>query len=415
MKILYLSYACEPGAGSEYGVGWMMPLTMAKKYPEHDVHVLTRSRCKEKIQDSLDTLRMDNLHYHFYDIPKALFYKNEMTSKWGEQINYILWQLLVRKTVKRIVAQEGIDIVHHLTFNQYRTPSPGFWLKETPFVMGPIGGAETISEVLWQDLEEHTITKERIRAKGRDLKVFKWLCRRSRNKKIILCSSGENEKRLKPYVAESTVKTMPAIGYALEDVEITSQTKKDDKCFEMVYAGKALDWKGIHLFLRAVRKAYIENGIVDFHIKLIGIRFKDEQDKVNRWIEELGLQEYVELIPFIQRQELLRIEKNCDLSVYPAFRDSGSMAVLETCALGCATLCLDAGGQDIFPDEILIKVKVQPTYEETVECFAEQMKWAYSNREELRGRGDAAKKWVEQNLTWERKAVLMMKLYNEGL
>lgn len=411
MNILYLSYACEPGAGSEYGVGWMMPLTMAEKYPEHHIHVLTRSRCKEKIQNALDALKLDNLHYHFYDIPRILFYKNEMTSKWGEQINYLTWQLFSRKNVKKIVKANNIDIVHHLTFNQYRTPSPGFWLKKTPFIMGPIGGAETISEVLWQDLEEHTMTKEGIRAKGRDLRIFRWLIQRSRNKKIILCSSIENEQKLKPYVGDNVIKTMPAIGYALKDVAVESQTKKEIGNFEIVYAGKALDWKGIHLFLRAVRKAFIENDISKFNIKLIGIRFKEEQDKVNGWIKELDLQNNTELIPFIQRQDLLQIEKDCDLSVYPAFRDSGSMAVLETCALGCPTICLNAGGQDAFPDNILLKIDVQTSYDKTVECFAEQLKWAYCNREELHKIGEAAKKWVENNLTWDKKAEQILKLY----
>ena len=42
--ILMSAYACEPGAGSEYGVGWMVPTTMARKYPEHQFYVLTRSR-----------------------------------------------------------------------------------------------------------------------------------------------------------------------------------------------------------------------------------------------------------------------------------------------------------------------------------------------------------------------------------
>lgn len=51
LKILMSAYACEPGAGSEYGVGWMVPTTMARKYPEDQIFVLTRSRCKEKIEN----------------------------------------------------------------------------------------------------------------------------------------------------------------------------------------------------------------------------------------------------------------------------------------------------------------------------------------------------------------------------
>ena len=49
MKILINAYASEPGAGSEYGVGWMVPVTMARQYSQHEIYVLTRSRCKEKI------------------------------------------------------------------------------------------------------------------------------------------------------------------------------------------------------------------------------------------------------------------------------------------------------------------------------------------------------------------------------
>lgn len=48
-SILLLAYASEPGAGSEYGVGWYVPTLLAKHCPQYNVYVLTRSRCKEKI------------------------------------------------------------------------------------------------------------------------------------------------------------------------------------------------------------------------------------------------------------------------------------------------------------------------------------------------------------------------------
>lgn len=134
--ILMSAYACEPGAGSEYGVGWMVPTTMARKYPEHQFYVLTRSRCREKIEKVLASdSTLVNLHFLFYDIPSWMFYKNEMKSNWGEQINYLLWQLLSRRYVRKMHKTLHFDLFHHLTFNQYRTPSPGFWL-DIPFVMG---------------------------------------------------------------------------------------------------------------------------------------------------------------------------------------------------------------------------------------------------------------------------------------
>lgn len=190
------AYACEPGAGSEYGVGWMVPTTMARKYPEHQFYVLTRSRCREKIEKVLASdSTLANLHFLFYDIPSWMFYKNEMKSNWGEQINYLLWQLLSRRYVRKMHKTLHFDLFHHLTFNQYRTPSPGFWL-DIPFVMGPIGGAECIAPAFWQDLEANTIKKEKIRREGKDLKIFSWFNNRRNNKKVILCSSDENLQRL---------------------------------------------------------------------------------------------------------------------------------------------------------------------------------------------------------------------------
>lgn len=421
MKILFLAYASEPGAGSEYGVGWMVPLTMAERYPEQEIYVLTRSRCREKIVQSLkgevrkednrivDSMEYKNLHYVFFDIPNWMTYPNEMKSKWGEQINYLLWQVKVRRFVKKLHHLVDFDVVHHLTFNQYRTPSPGFWL-DIPFVMGPIGGAETISPSFFPDLDPHTAHKEEIRQKGKDLKLFGWLMKRSRNKKMILCSCEENLKRLKPYVGDNLIRIMPAIAFSKQDFEIEKQEGKVAR-FTMLYAGKAWDWKGIRIFLRAAKKAFLDQGITDFSIKLVGIRFEDEQKRVKGWIEECGLDNQVELIPFIQRSELLKMECTISLSVYPAFRDSGSMSVLEASALACPTICFEAGGQDIFPDDILIKVPVGETYDENLEAFASRLRWAYDYPDEARELGLRSQVWVNENLTWNKKVDEFMNIY----
>ena len=416
MNVLILAYASEPDAGSEYSVGWMVPLTMAQRYPKHQIYVLTRSRCREVIEKNLFELNLPNLHFLFYDIPNWMFYKNEMQSNWGEQINYLSWQILVKGFIKKINKEIDFDMIHHLTFNQYRTPSAGFWQK-IPFVMGPIGGAECIAPAFWQDLEPHTVKKEKIRQKGYDLKIFRWFNSRSNNKKMILCSSAENLSRLKPYAGKSNMAKMPAIAFSPKDFESTYTRDKivNDNVFTMIYAGKAWDWKGIHIFLKAAKKAYIDNNISDFKIKLIGIRFKEEQDRVLSWVDELGLKKYVELISFMQRNELLKMEVQSNLSVYPAFRDSGSMSILEACALGVTSICFDAGGQDIFPNNILLKIPIFQTYNECLKAFAEKLNWAYHNREQLKEIGFSAQKWVLENLTWEKKVDEIVAIYEDIL
>lgn len=423
MKTLILAYACEPGAGSESGVGWLVPTIMAKRHPEHEIYVLTRSRYREKIIATLDSLLaregnggLTNIHFLFYEIPSCLLYKDEKGSNWGEQYNYLLWQWFAKGFIKKQNKNIGFDVIHHLTFNQYRTPSPGFFIN-VPFVMGPIGGAESIADAFYQDLSEHTAKKECFRKKGYDLKLFGWWAKAKNNKKIILCSTKENVKRLKPHCGDNECKLMPAIAYTPEDFAhlTTDGLNKIDSYspFTLIYAGRAIDWKGIRIFLRAAKRAYIDNGITDFLIKLIGIRSEQEQQMVMGWVKEEQLTDNVELIPFIARADLLKELAKCNLSVYPAFRDSGSMSVLEASALACPTICFDAGGQDAFPDEILLKVKVDGTYEDIMRRFALQLQMAYNDPATTRAIGLKAKEYVSRELVWEKKVDDFVTIYEE--
>lgn len=414
MNILISAYASEPKAGSEYGVGWNVPILLAKKYPQYSIYVITRSRCKDKILNELKEHPIENLQYLFYDIPRWMFYKDEMKSNWGEQINYLFWQLLVRRYIKKAHKKFHFDIIHHLTFNQYRTPSLGFFLN-IPFVMGPIGGAETIHPSFYQDLLEHTTRKEKIRKKGKDLKIFGWWCKRRKNKKIFLCSTRENVERLSPYCNGNAVRLLPAIAFDPNDFKDNPTVEQNNQTFEIIYAGKAFDWKGIYIFLKATKRAFIDKGIDNFIVKLVGIRFEEEQRLVMGWVKEQGLDKHTELIPFIQRPDLLKMLTNCSLSVYPAFRDSGSMSVLEASVLGCPTICFNVGGQDVFPDEVLLKVPVEDSYDVNLQAFADKLLWAYENPTLAKEIGKKAKEYVYQHLTWEKKIEEFNRIYQEIL
>ena len=408
-KILLSAYACEPHAGSEYGVGWNMAVNLSH---HHKIYVLTRSRCRQKIEDELEAHPNLNLEFIFYDLPAPLYNKKEIGSAWGEQYNYIVWQLFVRKELKKLHKLHHFDLIHHLSFNQYRSPSPGFF-TDIPFVLGPIGGAETIADCFTEDLEVTTKRKENIRKNAKDLVLFKWLCNRKSNGKHVLCSSKENMDKLMNYKGNATISLMPAIGFDPTDFKNLQLSSAKSETFELIYAGKLFDWKGIHIFLKAIKKAYIDNGIDDFVVKLIGLRFEKEQLTVNAWIQELGLANNVKVIPFMERQQLLATLTTGNLSVYPAFRDSGSMSVLEASVLGCPTICFNAGGQDAFPDDVLLKIEVQDSYEKTLGSFSENLLWAYRNPDKLTEIGHRAKEFVYENLTWEKKAIQINNIYKK--
>src|SRR4029079_18301007 len=65
-----------------------------------------------------------------------------VSQKWP--LKYIVYRRWLRRAfgvAKRLHAEIGFDIAHHVTFNGYREPSYLYRLG-IPFVWGPVGGAQ---------------------------------------------------------------------------------------------------------------------------------------------------------------------------------------------------------------------------------------------------------------------------------
>lgn len=405
MKVLVSCYACSPYKGSEPGVGWNMAVALAKY---HQVWVVTRKKNKNAIEDYLQKATIENLYFIYYDVP----FLEKTIKRISDFLYYQCWNLLLTSRIREFVATHQIDIVHHLTFNQYRTWSFGYYIDK-PFVIGPIGGAEFIDSAFTKELGMKTSSQERWRKYKIDVKIFGRLLCRNNQPKMVLFSAQEDQIRLRPVISDS-VKTcvMPAIGIAPEDFENISTNRQDDKPFTMVYAGRILDWKGLHTFLEAV--VLVKNKLQDVRIELVGVNNTNDLKLANSWLEKCGLHAITEIISWMPREQLLHHLAEIDLFVYPAFRDSGSMAVLEACAIGCPAICYDAGGQDAFPNDCVVKVPViHDDYDKTLVNFSEKIVWAYQNRNELQEYGKRAKEYVRNHLSWQNKAKIISEYYEK--
>ena len=59
----------------------------------------------------------------------------------GIFLYYKRWQKEIFSLAKNIVNEHDIDIIHHITFNEFRTPGKLYKINK-PFVWGPIGGGQ---------------------------------------------------------------------------------------------------------------------------------------------------------------------------------------------------------------------------------------------------------------------------------
>lgn len=76
LKIFISAYACEPGLGSEIGVGWHWVLEMSKYF---ELWVLTRQSNRHTIEPWIaEHPEYSDIHFLYYDWPKwARFWKKE--------------------------------------------------------------------------------------------------------------------------------------------------------------------------------------------------------------------------------------------------------------------------------------------------------------------------------------------------
>ena len=139
LKIFVSAYACEPGLGSEIGVGWHWVLEMSKHF---ELWVLTRESNRGTIEPWIaEHPEFACIHFLYFDLPKwARFWKKGMR---GVRTYYNLWQYFTNGIVKRTMRENGIKVFHHLTYGNVLWKVSSYGQKQF-FVWGPVGGLETI-------------------------------------------------------------------------------------------------------------------------------------------------------------------------------------------------------------------------------------------------------------------------------
>lgn len=108
-KIFISAYACEPGLGSEIGVGWHWVLEMSKYF---ELWVLTRRSNQHTIEPWIaEHPKYSHIHFLYFDLPKwARFWKKGLR---GVRTYYNIWQWLTNSIVRRTMKENNIHIFHH--------------------------------------------------------------------------------------------------------------------------------------------------------------------------------------------------------------------------------------------------------------------------------------------------------------
>lgn len=402
MKVLLSAYACEPGRGTELGVGWNTVREVAR-YCE--VWVLTRpDDGREAIEAELSRNPIPNLHFVYFTLP---IWGGGWT--WGQgafQIHYYLWQIQAYFVARKLHREIGFDLVHHVTFVKYSTPSFLSFLP-IPFILGPVGGGETAPKAFFRDFSRRGKFYEALRSMSR------WIGERDPFSRMTVQRSGlawattdDTAKRLVTMGCKN-VQILSQVGLLPEEVEQLAQYPLIDQVpIRFISVGRFLHWKGFHLGLRAFAQASLPP---EAEYWLIGKGV--EQEALQSLAIDLGIASQVKFLNEMPRTDLLQKLGTCMALVHPSLHESGGFVCLEAMAAGRPVICLDLGGPAVqVTAETGFKLPANDP-DQAVQGMATAMTRLVQEPELRSHLGRAGRERVKMFFDWEPKGKYLVGVY----
>jgi glycosyltransferase involved in cell wall biosynthesis len=404
LKVLLSAYSCEPGRGSERGVGWNVVREIAKY---HDVWVLTRpDESKEAIEAELACRPIPNLHFVYFTLPVL-----GSLWRWGSsgamQIHYYFWQIQAYFVARSLHDQIGFDVIQHVTFVKYSSPS-FLSLLPVPFIWGPVGGGESAPSPFWQDFslkaKAYETARNMVRWLGENDPFARLTARRSA---IVRATTEDTAKRLY-MMGANNVQILPEVGLLEEEIANLAQYQiLNSSSIRFISMGRLLHWKGFHLGLRAFAKA----GLSDAEYWIVGDG--PEWNSLQILAKDLGIAQQVKFWGRLSREETLAKLGESHVLVHPSLHDSGGWVCIEAMAAGRPVICLDLGGPATqVTGDTGLKIPAENP-EQATNDLAQAM-ISLTDDPTLRiDMGQAGRKLVQETYSWTVRGTQLIELYDE--
>jgi glycosyltransferase involved in cell wall biosynthesis len=331
VRILVSAFSCAPNVGSEAGVGWKWATELAKI---HDVVVVTDVTRRSQIENATSSSG-GSMRFVYYR-PRWLRWVplNSITA----QVLYGLWQLCLLRFARALHRDERFDLCIHLTYGVFRQPSFLGYLG-IPFIFGPLGGGEDAPLRLKRSLDWREWSKELLRAAlNRWAMVDPILRCAYRRASMVVVRTDETRAAL-PRAFRSRAVVFQEIGVDVRP-HLVPVLRSASEPLHVLFVGRLLGWKGVHLAIRAVSAAIRAGANIAFTIVGDG----PCAGRLRRLAAEEGIGDRIKWINGLPQQELFSLYEASHCFLFPSLHDSGGNVVLEAQASCLPVICLDLGG-----------------------------------------------------------------------
>lgn len=396
MKVLLSAFACSPRLGSEDGIGWRWAIEIADL--QHEVHVLTRRAYKGDIEATLPQLsQRERLRFHYIDLSTSIGYEGL-----GKVVGYVyiyIWQVLAYLYARKLVRRYDFALTHHITFGTIRFPS-FLGLLPPPLVYGPAGGGETAPKALRKGYSFRGRVLDLLRdVSNRLIRIDPLANLTFATSSVLLLRTRENDRFVPTQFRH---KIIHAREVAIDTPPPITLRGEHRGGLRIIYVGRFLYWKGMHLGIAAFAK--LAKAHPNVKLTMVG---KGKEGKQWRQLAiTLGVDDKIDWIPWVEKSTVPMLYAAHDVFLFPSLHDAGANVVYEAASNGLPVLCLDLGapGEIVGSHNGILVSTAKREERDVVNALAEGLAILQTDRHLLSSLSKSARLWAETQSWKERVA-----------
>jgi glycosyltransferase involved in cell wall biosynthesis len=400
MRVLLMTWACDRDDVSEPEISYKWAREMSQ---EHDVTVFAVSKPDRygAVQEQFPHLPV--IEWSDIRLPARLS-RFQAIVKPG----YLPYYIRARRHLRRLLAEQHFDIIHHVSPLAWRYPSPAAGLG-VPLLRGPLEGGLPTPPVLAGAVAE---------TEAGFMSLRKTDSMRKRWDPVLRASYRATEKVLgtAPYVRE-LLAPMPINDFAVEldngiddPLPLTYDAMRPARTgrLELLFVGRVIRTKGVRDAVRALARVESRTPV-----RLTVIGDGEDLEACRREAGELCLGDRVRFLGWRPKADVQAHLAAADVFLFPSFREPTGGVLLEALRHALPCITCDYGGPAQIVDESC-GIRIAPAAEHR---FAGALAAAIdllADNADLRGRlAQGAARRVAEDLDWRVKGRRVSGIYEE--
>lgn len=316
----------------------------------------------------------------------------------GTEENFIKFKsgMFLSQILDSLSSYKDYDVIHLHTANETQGYCLGFGIKKL------------FNKNIKLIIQVHAPQVHRIpRSSGELFNIF--ACKTA---DLIFCGSNFSKKNISDSykISESKIKVI----YAGVDESFlhTERNNKKSNVPTILFVGRLggprrlKGQKGVDILLQSLPLILKEHNV---RLILIG---SGNIDPYLSFVRELGIEEYVEFVGFVNDKELLEHYCNSDIFVFPSRRESFGLVLAEAMASSLPVVSTTAGAIPEVVENGETGILVAPDNREEL---ANAVNFLLENPTKMRVMGIKGRERVEHLFTWEKVAHKAVEFYDEIL